>query len=622
MSGLFGLLGGKRDLNGVEIVRRMRTAMSHRDWFVADIHSDKSANVHLGRIGIGILNPEPQPIWSEDGNLAVFLTGEFYQTDPIRKDLERKGFRFRNGSDIELALKLYQDKGEHFIEDVEGVFVAAVWNRARQELLLANDRFGLYPTYYAHFDGRLVFAPEIKGILCDGDFRKNIDWVALSEYMCFQHLLGDKTFFEGLNLLPGASILTYSPKTDFLLTKHYWDFSHISKSLNSVSFEGAREEAGRLLKASMQKRTGGGQRLAIPLSGGLDSRTILGLIDRDERPIITFTYGMPGSRDVEYARQIASKARTRHHYFPFNGGRWVLDYAKFHLELTEGFHSWIHAHSISIMNDLRGMVDVCQSGLGGAELNWEDQALYGQENNAAFLASMYHNLSQQTTWPSIDRVEEPLIYALALSKKLTGLAFDSLRSELLRISHLPRALQIASLSRNSDRRLYQYYAVFSRAFFEMRFPFLDYEYVEFVHRLPVPMLFHRNLRKAVVRQFTPLLASVAYDRDELPVASDGAGRMMRRLCRRGKSFINHRIFPIFKELYPLHSDYENWLRTDLKMWGEKLLLDERTLQRGVFNPDYVRSLWLRHQTGSEPFTIGKIAPIMTYEMMLRRFYDE
>ncbi|MBN1568190.1 MAG: hypothetical protein JXA73_10110, partial [Acidobacteria bacterium] len=388
MSGLFGVLSGNLEFNGAAVASRMRAAMSHRNWFVADAYSDESANIHLGRIGIGIFNPEPQPVFSEDGNVVVFMTGEFYQTNGIRRGLERKGVHFRNGSDIELALRLFQERPEQFVENIEGIFVLAVWDRLRQTFFLINDRFGIYPTYYAHFNGRLLFTPEAKGICCDGDFRKNIDWVALSEYMCFQHLLGEKTFFEGLRILPGASILKYSLKTDSLTIKPYWDFLHVAMPLDAVSFEEATEEAGRLLKDSVRKRTEGGYRLGVHLSGGLDSRTILGLIGRERQPVDTITYGMPGSRDVEYARKIASNARAHHHYFPFNDGKWVLDYATFHLELTEGFHSWIHAHGISTLNDVRRVIDVNLSGLGGAELNWEDEALYQPDDDAAFLHSM------------------------------------------------------------------------------------------------------------------------------------------------------------------------------------------------------------------------------------------
>jgi asparagine synthase (glutamine-hydrolysing) len=97
---------------------------------------------------------------------------------------------------------------------------------------------------------------------------------------------------------------------------------------------------------------------------------------------------------------------------------------------------------------------------------------------------------------------------------------------------------------------------------------------------------------------------------------------MYKLVNKGKSLVNRNIAPVFKDLGTLNSDYENWLRGGLRDWLEGILFSERTLQRGIFNPDFLRSLWNRQLTGLEVNIIGKIAPIITYELMLRRFIDK
>jgi asparagine synthase (glutamine-hydrolysing) len=600
----------------------MRNAMSHYDWFVADIFSDGSGNIHLGRIGIGIFNQERQPVWSEDGNLAVFLSGEFYQTSQLRKDLQNKGVGFRDDSDIELALRLYQDRGERFVEEVEGIFILGIWDRLHQRLTIANDRFGIYPLYYAHKDGSFILAPEVKAILCDGNFKKTINWIALSEYMCFQCLLGDKTFFEGLRLLPNATILIYDLKTDHLSSRQYWDFSHIRMVAGGIPFEEAVEEAGRLLKAAVKRRMGGSFRKAIHLSAGMDSRTILGLADLEPSLITTITYGDPASRDYEYSRRLAAKAGTKHYSFPFHDGRWVMEYAGLHLDLTEGFHSWIHSHGISILEECRQLTDISLSGFAGGDIDWENPALLRAPDDAAFLSLLFDALSQHTTWPSVNAIEERLLYAPQVSKQLIGSALESLKEELRTYSHLPYPLQALAFSRlNPDRRMFQYYTVFSRAFIELRFPFCDYEYANFIYALPPEFLVCRKLRRALIRRSCPSMGSIPYDRDELPITGNEMWRLALKLWHKGKHQLNRRVAPLFRELHTINSDYENWLRNELKGWGESILLDERTLGRGIFNPDFIRTIWARHQAGLEPFTIGKIAPIMTYELMLRRFYD-
>ncbi len=622
MSGVFGVLDSKRDTQIKPLLTKMGTKMSHREWYVVETHYDENAGVGLGRIGIGIFNQERQPVCSEDRNLMIFLSGEFYNAAELRRGLKAKGHRFRGNGDLELILRLYQEKGEQFVHDLEGVFVLAIWNRSRQEVIIVNDRYGLYPLFYAHYDGKLIFAPEMKGILCDPDFHKKLDLTALAEYVRFQHLLGDKTFFERLKLLPNASLLRYNIRTDCLMVQPYWDLSQIPELPATLTFEDAVEEAGRLLKAAVNRLTDGDYRFGVYLSGGVDSRVILGLIDRDKFPITSITFGQRGCRDVVYAQKIAAKVGTEHHYFEFPDGRWVEDFVDFHLELTEGFHSWIHAHGISILDQVHLLIDVNLTGFGGAAINWEDPAILQAPDDLAFLHHVFYSLSQETTWPSLDDIEEKLLFSPRISSQMRGLAFDSLRSELAKYNHLPYALRAASFSRfNPDRRLFQYYIVFSRPYFELRLPFCDYRYIEFIYALPPEMLFNRKLRRAVVLRFTRPLSRIPYDKDDLPITSGEVARIVAKLVQKGKLFINRRVAPVFSEHPTLYADYENWLRNELRGWGESILLGERTLQRDIFSPEFLRSLWRRHQSDLEVHTIGKIAPIMTYEMMLRRFYD-
>jgi asparagine synthase (glutamine-hydrolysing) len=621
MSGIFGIADPGRQMDVRPLIDKMAAVMSHRDWFVADRFVDHGCNLAIGRIGIGIFNRERQPICSKDQNLMIFLSGEFYGTTELCHDLKAKGHRFRDDSDLELVLRLYEEKGEQFIHDLEGAFIVMIWNRSRQEVIIANDRFGLYPLYYAHYDGKLVFAPEMKGILCDPDFHKELDLTALAEYVRFQHLLGDKTFFEGIKLLPNASLLRYNIQTDRLTVQPYWDFSQIPQLPATLTFEDAVEEASRLLKAAVNKLTKGNYRFGVYLSGGVDSRVILGLISRDVFPVTTITYGQRSCRDVVYAQEIAAQVGTEHHYFEFPDGRWVEDFVNFHLELTEGFHSWIHAHGISILDQVRPLIDVNLTGLHGTPLNWEDLALYRVQDDIAFSSRLFHLLSQETTWPSIDDGEESLLFSPRISSQMCGLAFDSLRSELARYDYLPYERRAAHFSCCSDRRLFQYYAVFHGSHFEQRFPFYDYRYFEFVHALPPEMLFERGLRRAIILKMMRSLARIPYDKDNLPITDREMSRCVAKLVQKSKSFVNRYIAPMFPEYVTLPADYENWLRNELREWGENILLGERTLQRDIFSPESLLSLWRRHQSGLEVHTIGKIAPLMTFEMMCREFYD-
>ncbi len=212
-------------------------------------------------------------------------------------------------------------------------------------------------------------------------------------------MLGDKTFFEELKLLPNATLLRYNIQTDRLMVQPYWDFSQIPQLPTSLTFEEAVEEGGRLLKTAVNKLTNGSYRFGVYLSAGVDSRVILGLTALDKFPITTITYGQRNCWDVVYARKIATKVGTEHYYFEFPDGKWVADLADFHLELTEGFHSWIHAHGISILDQVRPLIDVNLTGFGGGQsaIDWEAPALLQSPDDIAFSSRLFYLLCQETT---------------------------------------------------------------------------------------------------------------------------------------------------------------------------------------------------------------------------------
>ena len=91
--------------------------------------------------------------------------------------------------------------------------------------------------------------------------------------------------------------------------------------------------------------------------------------------------------------------------------------------------------------------------------------------------------------------------------------------------------------------------------------------------------------------------------------------------QKAKRRFNRHVYPLFRERFTLAFDYENWLRDDLRNWAEAILFDNRMMDRGIFNPDFIRSIWAQHQSGQKQWTLGKVAPIMTYEMMLQELVD-
>jgi asparagine synthase (glutamine-hydrolysing) len=441
--------------------------------------------------------------------------------------------------------------------------------------------------------------------------------------MRFQQLLGEKTFLEGVKLLPSASLLRYDAQADRLMIKPYWDFSKIPEV--RVTFQTAVEEIGRLLGRAVNNMASGSYRVGVYLSGGLDSRTILGLIDRKHYPVVSIAYGQKNCRDVVYAERIARRTGSDHYWSEFKSGEWVREWVDFHLELTEGFHSWIHAHGISTLTKARSLVDVNLTGWGldtltGGYLG--DPLLIGAPDDMAFVQRLFHLLNQQYTWPGVNEAEARCVYTGEFGRQVAGRALDSLWCEVQKLpcdDNEQRAKWF--MTDTHDRRMTHNFLVFKRSHFESRYPSRDYAFFEFCWSLPMKFKHNRQLQRALISRKLPKLALIPFDKDELLLTDSWPIWTAHALVYKLKRRFNRHIFPLFPERATLYADYETYLRNELRPWAEGILFDNRTLERGIFNPKFLRSIWDRHLSGRELHTIGKIAPIMTYEMMLRRFYD-
>lgn len=619
MSGVFGIVDPHRRIDAAELAGKMVSSLSHFAWHVAECQGNDAVNAVIGRIGIGSFNPNPQPVWNESRTVAICLAGEFYSTTRAGRAPAASGAR----TDEEQLHDLYARYGLDFACSLEGAFVCVILDLAQRRLVLANDRFAFYPTFYSQQNGRLVFAPEMQAVLQDPVFKRRIDLTALAQSIRFQQVLGERTFFEDLRMLPPAGRMVCDLETGKCTLSTYWSFADIADQPN-VTFGEAAEEGGQLLRAAVRRLGAGVLRPGVFLSGGLDSRVILGMLDRGQTP--TFTYGPRHARDVIYAAQIARACNSRHHWFDLPDGRWVLDHVDQHLTLTEGYHSWIHSHGMHVLPSARPMMDVLLTGWdGGTVLGDSDTIEPLQQravDDAALTAHLFDRFNQDYTWPGITETEERLLYTETLWPEVRGLAFDSFRDELKPyLSLRPDVRSGFFYIRHHCGRLTHNMVTMYRSHFEVRFPFFDYALFDFLYSLPVKLRAHKALFRAILERETPRLARIPYDHDDLLPTSREQLRRAHALSVK----VRRRLGQLWPALWParatLYADYETYLRNELRPWAENLLFDPRLSERGLFDPRFVRTLLARHVSGLEQWTIGKIAPIMTYEMMLRRFMD-
>jgi asparagine synthase (glutamine-hydrolysing) len=621
MSGLFGIINPLYNETLQDYLATAQKRMSHRPWYVTETWIANDISVGLGRMGIGILNVIPQPLMSDDRRYMLFMCGEIYNRNSLRTDVERLGFVPANSSDEALMMCLFLAFGDGFPERIDGVFFVNIFDNLSHRLLLANDRFGHYPHYLYRSGKTLIFAPEVKGVLAAAGVPRSLSSTAVAEHFRFQQLLGEKTFHEDILMFPHGSTAWFDMETGNWQIKRYWDWNHI-QDRSGISFEDAVEETGRLLDESVKRYSDGQLRPGVFLSGGLDSRTILGLMPRRDPPPVSANFGQPNSRDVYYAERTARAVGSNHFWFDMSRADWVLENVDLHLALTEGFHSWVHMHSINMLPKLRQVMDVNLSGWDGGTVMGDSDLIRPAYNQPAdkwsIIEEAFYRFNQAYTWPGITESTEQMLYTPEYAPKVLGRAHESLAAEFDRYwAQFPKhyAGEYFYID-NHCMRFTQHMVTTGRSHLEFRFPFWDYQLLDFVYTLPPHIRANKMLFRHVITRRTPKLSRIPYDKQEfLPTVSQPL-RNLHSLSIRARRKL--KLIPNRPWLY---ADYENYLRKELRGWAENILFDSRTAERGIFNMPYVRSLFDRHLSGQEPLLLGKIAPVITFEMMMRSLFD-
>ena len=276
-----------------------------------------SGNIGLGhrRLSIIDLASGHQPMFNEDGQIALVYNGEIYNHLEIREILVKKGHIFRTKSDTEVIIHAYEEWGVESVHKFNGMFAFALWDARKRSLWVVRDRLGIKPLYY-HWDSNIFLcSSEIKPLLKTGFLKAEGNVRVLDAYLSLGYVPAPETMFRGIRKLRPGHFLHV--KGCHLEEKEYWDFADPEPS--TMSFEEAKLQIAQLLKDSVKKRLMSDVPLGVFLSGGLDSSTVVAIMsDLVNEPINTFTVGYDnesGVSEENYARIVAERFETRHHVF-------------------------------------------------------------------------------------------------------------------------------------------------------------------------------------------------------------------------------------------------------------------------------------------------------------------
>ena len=288
MCGICGIWNFSDPAAGRERIDRMLDTIVHRGPDGGGLLDRPGLALGMRRLAIIDLVGGDQPIFNEDGSVAVVFNGEIYNFRELRAELERGGHRFATRSDTEVLVHGYEQWGDDMLHRLVGMFAFALWDENRRRLLVARDRFGKKPLYYSsHRGGEIVFGSEIKALLAAG-VPADLDDAALEDYLALRYVPAPRTLFRSVRQLPAGHKMVIGE--DQFEVQRWWRLRYEPKP--AVRLAQAADDVEDLMRTAVERRLVSDVPLGCFLSGGLDSSTVLSFMSElSDEPVRTFSIG-------------------------------------------------------------------------------------------------------------------------------------------------------------------------------------------------------------------------------------------------------------------------------------------------------------------------------------------
>lgn len=370
MCGICGIINSELpESTNIEIVERMCNSMTHRgpdDWGVKSFGSSC-----LGMRRLSIIDTSPkghQPMSNEDETLWVVCNGEIYNFREKTKWLKGRGHLFRSEADVEVILHLYEEFDNEFLNHLRGMFAFAFWDENKKEFYLVRDRLGIKPVYYSENNGTLLFASELRALICSGLIKPEIDLNSLDYYLSFGYVPQPYTLLNKIRfLLPGHFL--YAKDKHIEITK-YWDFPKSGDT--DIRFNEIIPKTRQLLEESILLHQVSDVPIGAFLSGGIDSSAMVGLMSSlSDEPVRTFSIGFEQTpshyNELDIARITSRRFKTKHSEVIVTGQDVLNEIDNIIGYIDQPSFDGINSYFVSKAAK-EGGVTVALSGLGGDEL--------------------------------------------------------------------------------------------------------------------------------------------------------------------------------------------------------------------------------------------------------------
>ncbi len=315
MCGIFGVFGTDREQPAsADVLEGMARAVVHRGPDGGGVHRDGALGIGMRRLSIIDLDTGSQPLANEDGTVWVVFNGEIYNYRELRAELTGRGHRFATASDTEVIVHLWEDLGERCVERLRGMFALAVWDASRRTLLLARDRLGIKPLYYATTPHGVVFGSELKALLESPWIVRAVDRRAAALYLEHGYVPDPLSILDGVAKLPPGHTLTVRDGR-IVDSRRYWSSTPFFES-GAPAPTDAEALLWERLTDAVRSHLVSDVPLGAFLSGGVDSTTVVAIMAKEMGARVkTFSIGFrePGFDELPYAREVAQAFGTEHH---------------------------------------------------------------------------------------------------------------------------------------------------------------------------------------------------------------------------------------------------------------------------------------------------------------------
>ncbi|MDQ3212642.1 MAG: asparagine synthase (glutamine-hydrolyzing) [Acidobacteriota bacterium] len=606
-----------------DVLVAMTDAVAHRGPDAAGYYLAPGVGLGHRRLSIIDLSTGDQPLANEDGTVQVVFNGEIYNFADVRAELIARGHRFRTGSDTEIIVHGYEEWGDRCVDRFRGMFAFAVWDASARRLLLARDRLGVKPLYYAEVPGcGIVFGSEIKSLLEDPEVPRAWRPEAIDAYLTLLYIPAPDTIYRAVKKLPPGHILV--AEAGQVRVSRYWDLQFTGDG-NPAREEEYLEELDSLLREAVGLRLVSDVPLGAFLSGGIDSSTVVAYMkEASGAPPVTIAVGFDDAAydEVRHAEAVARHLGCEFHALTANPRvDDLLPKLAWHFDEPFADSSAVPTYYVS--KAARELVTVALSGDGGDELwagypwhrveQWE-QRIRGSLGSATRVAgwlgralplsvkgarSLRHLSSAPDQAYALKHsygMFEPEAKTRLYSGDFTTAvgnadAFATFRDayrECRSTDPLDRAMYVDARTYMIDDVLTKVDRMSMAVSLEAREPLLDHKLLEFAARVPSSLKLKNGRSKYLLRR--------VLDR-----------RVPREIIDRPKR--------------GFAAPIGEWLRGPLAGLASELLLDGRLRDRGMFEPREVARLWDEHRTGRADHP-HRLWQLVMLELWFRQFADQ